>query len=61
MNAAYMTVLTVPEITESNAVAMTLGDRYLGVMSPVIPLGVAISTFGCAMAIQFSVTRSVLK
>lgn len=57
MNIAYMTVLTVPEIVSSNAVAMTLGDRYLGVMSPIIPLGVAISTFGSAMAVQFSITR----
>lgn len=57
MNTAYMTVLSVPEIASSNAVAMALGDKYLGVMSPIIPLGVAVSTFGCAMAIQFSVTR----
>jgi L-type amino acid transporter 9 len=29
----------------------------LGVMAFVIPLGVALSTFGCALSIQFSVTR----
>lgn len=33
------------------------GDRILGVMNFVIPLGVALSTFGCALSIQFSVTR----
>lgn len=59
MNVAYMTVLTVPEIVSSSAVAMTLGDKYLGVMTPLIPLGVAVSTFGSAMAVQFSITRLV--
>jgi amino acid transporter len=29
----------------------------LGVMNFVIPLGVALSTFGCALSIQFGVTR----
>jgi Amino acid transporters len=29
----------------------------LGPMNFVIPLGVALSTFGCALSIQFSVTR----
>jgi amino acid transporter len=33
------------------------GDRILGVMNFIIPLGVALSTFGCALSIQFSVTR----
>jgi L-type amino acid transporter 9 len=33
------------------------GDRILGVMSVIIPLGVALSTFGCALSVQFSVTR----
>lgn len=59
MNTSYMTVLTVSEITNSTAVAMVMGDRILGSFAPLVPLGVAISTFGCAMAIQFSVTRQV--
>ena len=33
------------------------GDRILGVMNVIIPIGVALSTFGCALSIQFSVTR----
>ena len=33
------------------------GDRVLGVMAFLIPVGVALSTFGCALSVQFSVTR----
>jgi L-type amino acid transporter 9 len=33
------------------------GDKILGVLNFIIPLGVALSTFGCALSIQFSVTR----
>ena len=35
----------------------TFADRMLGAMKFVIPLGVALSTFGCALSIQFGVTR----
>jgi amino acid transporter len=35
----------------------TLADRTLGPVNFVIPLGVALSTCGCALSIQFSVTR----
>lgn len=57
MNASYMTILSVDEIISSNAVAMTLGERMLGSFAVIMPLGVAISTFGCATAIQIGVTR----
>ncbi|KAJ9577765.1 hypothetical protein L9F63_005685 [Diploptera punctata] len=57
MNLAYMTVLTIPEMIAAPAVAVVFGDRVLGVMSFLIPLGVALSTFGCALSVQFSVTR----
>ncbi|KAL3283898.1 hypothetical protein HHI36_018067 [Cryptolaemus montrouzieri] len=57
MNVAYMTVMTIPEISISTAVAVTFGDRLLGPAAFVIPLGVALSTFGCALSIQFAVTR----
>lgn len=57
MNVAYMAVLTVPEMIAAPAVAVVFGDRILGVMTFIIPLGVALSTFGCALSIQFSVTR----
>lgn len=57
MNIAYMTVMTIPEMVSSPAIAVTFGDRILGSMSFVISLGVALSTFGCALSIQFGVSR----
>ncbi|KAJ8971078.1 hypothetical protein NQ317_014751 [Molorchus minor] len=57
MNIAYMTVLTADEMISSEAVAVTFGERVLGSFSYVIPIGVALSTFGCALALQFGVTR----
>lgn len=57
MNLAYMTVLTPTEMINSPAVAVTFGERILGPFAFIIPLGVALSTFGCAMSIQFGVTR----
>jgi amino acid transporter len=35
----------------------TFANRTLGPLSFLIPLGVALSTFGCALSIQFGVTR----
>lgn len=57
MNVAYMTVLTYTEMTLVPAVAVEFGVRVLGPASFLIPLGVAIATFGCAMSVQFGVTR----
>ncbi|CAG4984116.1 unnamed protein product [Colias eurytheme] len=57
MNVAYMSVLSFDEMTSVPAVAVTFGDRVLGPASFLIPLGVAIATFGCAMSVQFGVTR----
>ncbi|KAJ3661179.1 hypothetical protein Zmor_005588 [Zophobas morio] len=57
MNVAYMSVLSIPEIMSAKAVAVTFGERVLGPMAFLIPLGVALSTFGCALSIQFGVTR----
>ncbi|XP_073950791.1 b(0,+)-type amino acid transporter 1-like isoform X2 [Choristoneura fumiferana] len=57
MNVAYMTVLTYAEMTSVPAVAVAFGVRVLGSASFLIPLGVAIATFGCAMSVQFGVTR----
>lgn len=59
MNLAYMTVLTPNEMISSPAVAVLFGERILGPFSFIIPLGVALSTFGCAMSIQFATTRFV--
>jgi L-type amino acid transporter 9 len=57
MNMAYMTVLSIPEMTTAKAVAVTFGERVLGPFAFLIPLGVACATFGCALSIQFGVTR----
>lgn len=57
MNLAYMTVLTPSEMISAPAVAVLFGERILGPFSFIIPLGVALSTFGCAMSIQFATTR----
>lgn len=57
INMSYMTVLTIPEMTSSTSVALTFGNKLLGDYAPIIPLGVAISAFGCAMAVQFGVAR----
>ncbi|CAH2208167.1 jg25461, partial [Pararge aegeria aegeria] len=54
---AYMTVLTSAEMVSVPAVAVTFGERVLGPASFLIPLMVAIATFGCAMSVQFGVTR----
>ncbi|XP_060534790.1 b(0,+)-type amino acid transporter 1-like isoform X2 [Cylas formicarius] len=57
MNIAYMTVLSVPEMVSANAVAVAFGEKVLGPVAFVVPLGVALSTFGCALSVQFGVTR----
>ena len=57
MNLAYMSVLTPYEMINSPAVGLSFGERVLGPFSFLIPLGVALSTFGCALSIQFGVTR----
>lgn len=57
MNVSYMTVLSTDEMSSSQAVAMAFGEKVLGDFVFLIPLGVTLSAFGCAMALQFSVTR----
>lgn len=57
MNLAYMIVLSPTEMINAPAVAVAFGEKILGPFGFIIPLGVALSTFGCAMSIQFSVTR----
>ncbi|XP_012287426.1 b(0,+)-type amino acid transporter 1 isoform X2 [Orussus abietinus] len=58
MNLMYMSALTIPEMIGAPAVAVLWAERVLpGWMGFVIPLGVALSTFGCALSIQFGVSR----
>ncbi|XP_035680136.1 large neutral amino acids transporter small subunit 2-like [Branchiostoma floridae] len=45
-NVAYFTAMSPTELLSSDAVAITFGDRLLGVMNWLIPLSVALSTFG---------------
>lgn len=45
-NVAYFAVLTNDEIRSSEAVAVTFSEKILGVMSWIMPLFVALCTFG---------------
>ncbi|XP_052747318.1 large neutral amino acids transporter small subunit 1 [Bicyclus anynana] len=45
-NVAYFAVLTKPEILASEAVAVAFSDKILGVMSWIMPVFVALCTFG---------------
>ncbi|VVC39527.1 Hypothetical protein CINCED_3A008420 [Cinara cedri] len=57
INVSYLTVLTVDEMMEAPAVAVIFGARALGHFSCIIPFGVAAATFGCALSVQFGITR----
>ncbi|KAL5021221.1 hypothetical protein ScPMuIL_000376 [Solemya velum] len=56
-NIGYFSVMSKEEILLSHAVAVTWGDRVLGVMSWSIPVFVAMSCFGAANGILFSTAR----
>jgi len=58
-NVAYFVVLDKYEILNSNAVAVTFGDRLLGVMSWIMPFFVACSTFGALNGNIFAPSRLV--
>ncbi|XP_076623185.1 b(0,+)-type amino acid transporter 1 isoform X1 [Colletes latitarsis] len=58
MNLMYMAALTMPEMVSAPAVAVLWADRVLpSWLGFAIPLGVALSTFGCSLSIQFGVSR----
>lgn len=58
MNLMYMAALTIPEMVSAPAVAVLWANKVLPVwMRFLIPLGVALSTFGCALSVQFGVSR----
>lgn len=52
-----MIVLTPTEMITSKAVAVEFGERVFGPYACLIPIGVSLATFGCALSIQFGVTR----
>ncbi|PIO29161.1 hypothetical protein AB205_0197480, partial [Aquarana catesbeiana] len=45
-NIAYVTAMSPQELLASNAVAVTFGEKLLGVMAWIMPISVALSTFG---------------
>jgi len=56
-NFSYFTVLSPTELLASNAVAVLFGKRLLGVMSWIMPLFVACSTFGAVNGGIFASSR----
>ncbi|XP_058385063.1 B(0,+)-type amino acid transporter 1 isoform X2 [Diceros bicornis minor] len=59
MNISYFTVMTATELLQSQAVAVTFGDRVLYPASWVVPLFVAFSTIGAANGTCFTSGRLV--
>ncbi|MEJ1289011.1 solute carrier family 7 (cationic amino acid transporter y+ system) member 9 [Cricetulus griseus] len=59
MNVAYFTVMTPTELLQSQAVAVTFGDRVLYPASWVVPLFVAFSTIGAANGTCFTAGRLI--
>ncbi|XP_071089047.1 b(0,+)-type amino acid transporter 1-like [Haliotis cracherodii] len=58
-NISYLSVMTTQELLDSNAVAVTWGDRVLGAAAVIMPLSVMVSTFGAANGTAFSGGRVV--
>ncbi|XP_075597496.1 large neutral amino acids transporter small subunit 2-like isoform X2 [Balearica regulorum gibbericeps] len=56
-NVAYVTAMSPRELLESNAVAVTFGEKVLGAVSWVMPLAVALSTFGGVNGSLFTCSR----
>ncbi|XP_059156686.1 large neutral amino acids transporter small subunit 2-like isoform X2 [Physella acuta] len=56
-NVAYFAVMTPAEMLASDAVAVTFADRTLGVMSWIMPVFVACSTFGSLNGAIFTSSR----
>lgn len=56
-NVAYVAVLSQDELLSSNAVAVTFGEKMLGVMSWIMSVSVACSTFGALNGAIFASSR----
>ncbi|XP_043275004.1 b(0,+)-type amino acid transporter 1 isoform X2 [Venturia canescens] len=57
INVSYLAVMSPSEMIDSEAVAVTFGNRILGVMAWLMPLSVAVSTFGSANGTLFAAGR----
>ncbi|KAI8429758.1 hypothetical protein MSG28_000305 [Choristoneura fumiferana] len=57
VNVSYLAVMSVSEMADSEAVAVTFGNRLLGPMAWLMPLAVTISTFGSANGTLFVAGR----
>ncbi|XP_055390558.1 b(0,+)-type amino acid transporter 1 isoform X3 [Condylostylus longicornis] len=57
INISYLAVMSSTEMIESEAVAVTFGNRMLGVLAWLMPLSVTISTFGSANGTLFAAGR----
>lgn len=56
-NVAYFAVLTGDEVLASNAVAVTFSERTLGIFQWIMPVSVALSTFGGLNGCIFASSR----
>lgn len=59
INVSYLAVMSPAEMSASDAVAVTFGNRILGALAWLMPLSVTISTFGSANGTLFAAGRYV--
>lgn len=59
INISYLTAMSPDEMVDSEAVAVTFGNRILGPLTWLMPLSVTISTFGSANGTLFAAGRYV--
>ncbi|KAJ8680627.1 hypothetical protein QAD02_016414 [Eretmocerus hayati] len=57
INVSYLAVMSPLEMIDSEAVAVTFGNRILGMLAWLMPLSVAVSTFGSANGTLFAAGR----